>query len=161
MAFLRSVFQKKKESPPREANPDYPLPEPAVVEAGVATLQGFCQDIRRLCPEAFENDRAGLAALSLYAYGGLIVLTERRGYAPSHARVIYHALLRGFFRFAVDELVVAREGACFEQSSQPKSNFYPIIHRGVHEFRKWQEHCETFDAADFRSLMATGPWRPK
>ena len=158
MPFLRSLFGKTVADAPPTERLDEPPIDPAVMEAAVSTLRAFWSDVQRLCPDAFGSDKPGLTALSVYAYGGLVVLTEQHGYLPSHRREIYRALLRDFFA-PLEEIGNAREAACRRQASQPTSNFYPIIQRGIPAFRAWQEHRESFDAADFRSLISARPWR--
>ena len=93
MSFFASIFQRIMAPPSQGNEQDAPPLDPLVVEEAVATLKIFCDDVRRMCPEAFADNGSGLTALSAYAYGGLLVLSGQRRCCPAHARVIFRELL--------------------------------------------------------------------
>jgi hypothetical protein len=157
---LFKAVQKAKPPQQPEAELAGPPPDPGTIESGVATLQSFCDDVRGLCPEAFEGDLPGAAALRIYAYGGLIALSEDRGYAPLCARMIYRELLRRCFDFTgpFEAAGIAKEITFCASASDPSCVLFPLIQRGVQEFRRWQLQGRNFDAGDFKNLMSEPPW---
>lgn len=129
-------------------------------QQATVTLETFCRAVKDRCEELCRDPRPGMAALSLYAFGGLTVIAEQQSLDSAEQRDVYGAVLRSFFGFVgpFDGAGRARLETCFRHVSDPASNFYPIIARGADCFRAWGEQQQSFDASDFREFMSKPPW---
>jgi hypothetical protein len=74
--------------------------------------------------------------------------------------MIYRELLRRYFDFTgpFEAAGIAKEITYCASASDPSSSLYPLIQRGVQEFRRWQLQGKNFDARDFKNLTSAPPW---
>ena len=145
MGFLSSLFGKK---------PTYPPPDPTAIKDAIATLEQFCRDVMRQTGEtAFQGDAMERQVLAVYSFGDLNVLAQQKGFVPPHAHAVCLVLFKDFFGYS-DAENAAKAQACITAAPDRTSHFNGIIHRGIEGFLAWQEHRDTFDAADFKDLIA-------
>jgi hypothetical protein len=145
MGIFSSLFGKK---------PAYPPPDPIAIKETIAVLKDYCSDLMRHTSEAaFLGDTMERQVLSVYAFGGLNVLAQQKGFAPPHAHAVCLVLFKEFFGYS-DSDSAAKAEACITAASDRASHLNGIIHRGIEGFLAWQEHRDTFNASDFRDVIA-------
>jgi hypothetical protein len=155
MSFFRSLFGRKPGPQPAD---------PGTIKDTVDTLSSFCGDVMRHVGEAaFSGDGMERQTLSAYAFGGVHVLAQQRGLSPPEAHAVCLALLYKYFGFPLEDSAVKAQvlmEAAGERASSG-SVINRIIHRGIDGFLHWQEQGESFDASDFKDVMATLKGRPE
>ena len=145
MGILSSLFGKK---------PAYPPPDPIAIKEAIATLREFCSAVMHHAGEtAFEGDTMERQVLCVYAFGGLNVFAQQKGFAPPHAHAVCLVLFKDFFGYS-DVQSAAKAEACITAVPDRTSKLNGIIHRGIDGFLAWQEHPDTFNASDFRDVIA-------
>ncbi len=145
MGILSSLFGKK---------PTYPPPDPVAIKEAIAVLKEYCSEVMRQTGEAaFQGDTMERQVLSVYAFGGLNVLAQQKGFAPPHAHAVCLVLFKDFFGYSDSESAMKAE-ACITAAPDRTSHLNGIIHRGIDGFLAWQEHRDTFNASDFRDVIA-------
>ena len=147
MGFFDSLFGRKRE-PARPVDPNE-------IKDSVDSLTAFCADLRRhMGEDVFAQDGMEKQVLSAYAFGGVNVLSQQRGFSPPQAHAMALALLDRFFRYGAQDSA-AKAQALINATGDKRSSLNAIIHRGIDGFMAWQQNRETFDAADFREVLAT------
>jgi len=123
MGLLDSLFGRKRE-PARPVGPDE-------IKDSVDSLAAFCGDIQRhVGKEAFARDGMEKQVLSAYAFGGVNVLSQQRGFSPPQAHAIALALLYKFFGYSAQDSA-AKAHALIEATGDRRSTLNAIIHRGI------------------------------
>jgi hypothetical protein len=146
MGLLRSLFGRKPDPPPSDLG---------VIKDAIEQLQAFCGDVTRHFGEsAFERDAMERQVLSAYSFGGVHVLCQQKGLQPAEGHALCLALNRSFFGYSPEDSAIkvqALIGALDDRSSSLNA----IIHRGIDGFLAWQGGRDSFDASDFKSVIAT------
>ena len=146
MGFLHSLFGRKT-SPPAS--------EPDAIKDAIERLSGFCRDVMRQFGEsAFERDSMERQVLSVYAFGGVHVLCQQNGFQPAEGHALILALNFKFFGYSAEESAIKAQ-ALIVASGDRASTLNAIIHRGVDGFLAWKADRDSFDAADFKSVIET------
>ncbi|MFO0956430.1 MAG: Imm48 family immunity protein [Isosphaeraceae bacterium] len=147
MGFLDSLFGRKRE-PAKSV-------DPAEIKDGVDCLIAFCRDVRcHAGEEVFVQDGMEKQVLSAYAFGGVHVLSQHRGFSPPQAHAMMLAVLHNYFGYGEENSTVKAQ-ALINATGDKRSSIRAIIHRGIEGFLAWRQDREAFDAADFRNLPAT------
>jgi len=144
MGILTSLFGKKPEPPP---------PDPNAIKESVQAVSDFCRDVMRHSGEAvFTQDSMERQVLSVYAFGGIHVLCQQRGFNVPQGHAIALVVFKDFLGYSVEDSA-AKAHAVITAARDRTSHLNGIIHRGIDGFLAWQEHRATFDAADFRDVI--------
>jgi hypothetical protein len=145
MAIFTSLVGKKEK---------YPAPNPLAINEAISTLREYCNKVmHRIGEEAFKGDTMERQVLSVYSFGGLHVLAQQKGFAPPHAHAVCLVLFKDIFGYSNEESA-AKAQACITAATDRTSHLNSIIHRGIDGFLAWQEHRGTFDASDFKDIIA-------
>ena len=151
MLFLRSLFGQKPTPTPAD---------PGAIKAAFDEIGSFCGDVMHHVGEAtFATDAMERQVLSVYAFGGINVLCQQLGFSPPQAHALALALLHKTFGYSAEESATKAQ-ALIEATGDRKSSLNAIIHRGIDGFLAWQADHATFDASDFKSVIATLQSRP-
>jgi hypothetical protein len=147
MGFLDSLFGRKRE-PARPVDPNE-------IKDSVDSLTAFCGDVKRhVGEEVFAQDGMEKQVLSAYAFGGVNVLSQQRGFSAPQVHAMALALLHKFFGYSAQDSA-AKAQALIDATGDRRSSLNAIIHRGIDGFLAWQNDPSTFDAADLRDVLAT------
>jgi hypothetical protein len=146
MEFLRSLFGRKPSPPPSE---------PGAIRDALERLSAFCGDVMRHVGEpAFERDSMERQVLSAYAFGGIHVLCQEKGFQPAEAHALCLALNHKFFGYSAEDSAVKAQ-ALLEAAGDRTSHLNAIIHRGIDGFLAWRDGRDSFGADDFKAVIAT------
>lgn len=147
MGILDSLFGRKQE-------PERPV-DPNAIKDSVDSLTAFCSDVRRHVGEdVFAQDGMEKQVLSAYAFGGVNVLSQQRGFSAPQAHAVALAVLHKHFGYTAEDSAVKAQ-ALIDATGDKRSSLNAIIHRGIDGFLAWQQNREAFDASDFREVLTT------
>ncbi len=147
MGLLDSLLGRKRE-PARPVDPD-------AIKDSVDNLTAFCGDVRRhIGEDVFAQDGMEKQVLSAYAFGGVNVLSQQRGFSAPQAHAMALAILYKHFGYTAEESAIKAQ-ALIDATGDKKSSLNAIIHRGIDGYLAWQQNREAFDAADFREVLTT------
>lgn len=151
MSFLRGLFGRTPSPPPSE---------PGAVKDAVDDLSSFCRDvIRHVGEDVFAEDAMERQVLSVYAFGGIHVLCQQKGFRPPEGHAIFLTLLLKFFGYSAEDSTTKAQ-AVIDASADRSSHLNRIIHRGIDGFLAWQGDKTAFDGSDFKAVIAVLRKRP-
>ena len=130
-----------------------PSPHPEKIKPALDTIIAFCNDVvQRIGETQFSEDSMEKQVLSVYAFGGIHVLSQQESLAAAEGHAICLALLVQFFGYS-PEASAAKAQALIEAAGDKTSHLNSIIHRGIDGFLAWQKNRTSFDATDFVEVL--------
>ena len=146
MGFLRSLLGRKWGSPPSE---------PGAIQDAMEQLAAFCDDVvKHVGGPAFDRDAMERQVLSVYAFGGIHVLCQQKGLQPAEGHALGLALNLKHFGYSAEESALKAQ-TLIDASGDRSSHLNAMIHRGIDGFLAWQGDRVSFDASDFKAVIAT------